>query len=754
MLLALIVALQGPPPDPAGPAFFATAPRLEASVTIDGELNEPVWSEAARLTDFHQYQPVDSRPAEEKTVVLVWYAPNAIHFGIIAYESQPGAIRATVADRDNLDADDRVTIYLDTFDDRRRAFFFTVNPLGSQEDGVRTEGGFAAGSLVGGTTDKNPDYIWESKGRLTDSGYVVEVRIPFKSLRYPGNGAQRWGINVVRKIQRTGYEDTWTDTRRANASFLVQSGLLDGLHDLQSGITTEFQPVVTAAANGAPTATGYDRENLDPSFGANLRLGLTSNLSVDATYNPDFSQIESDVSLVTVNERFALFFPEKRPFFLEGIELFSTNNQLVYTRQIIDPIAGGKVTSKIGANNLALLTAVDQAGPSDSWFNIARVRHDVGANSTVGVTGTSKDASGTYNRVVAGDARIVFGKLYFVAGQAGGSWTRDSAGGDSRSSPILEAEFDRTGRSWGFNYKVTGIGPDFESQAGFVPRNDIVQAHAFNRFSIYGSKGAFLETANFFGGPFYTWVYGDFLQRGALEGLWRADADFTLRGGWEWNNHGEVGFTNFEHGAYNGYQVDQGGTLVTYDAPTGVDNWSLQTGVTSPTWQKLDATLTLTRSQVPIFAEGSEGNETRVTGTLDLRPTGSVRISGSNTYSLITRRRDDSEFARTIIPRLKVEFQPTRAFFFRAVGEYVAQRRAPLEDADNGDPLVIDGQTQPFQESNGLRMDFLASFEPSPGTVAFLGYGSSLEDTQAFDFADMSRTSDGFFVKLAYQFRW
>jgi hypothetical protein len=526
------------------------------------------------------------------------------------------------------------------------------------------------------------------------------------------------------------------------------------LHDLQSGITTEFQPVVTASANGAPTPTGYDRENIDPSFGANLRLGLTSNLSVDATYNPDFSQIESDVSLVTVNERFALFFPEKRPFFLEGIELFSTNNQLVYTRQIVDPIAGGKVTSKIGANNFALLTAVDEAGSPNSWFNIARVRRDVGANSTVGVTGTSKDASGTYNRVVAGDARIVFGKLYFVAGQAGGSWTRDSATGDTRSSPILEAEFDRTGRSWGFNYKVTGIGPDFESQAGFVPRNDIVQAHAFNRFSIYGSKGAFLETANFFGGPFYTWVYGDFLQRGALEGLWQAEADFTLRGGWSWDSHGEVGFTNFEPGAYNGYEVDQGGVLVPYDAPTGVDNWVLQTGVSTPTWQKLDATLTIRRSQVPIFAEGAEGNETRVTGSLDLRPTGSIRISGSNTYSLITRRRNDSEFARTIIPRLKVEYQPMRALFFRAVGEYVAQRRAPLEDADNGDPLVIGGQPQPFQEANGLRMDFLASLEPSPGTVAFLGYGSSLDDTSAFNFSDMSRASDGFFVKLAYQFRW
>ena len=160
------------------------------------------------------------------------------------------------------------------------------------------------------------------------------------------------------------------------------------------------------------------------------------------------------------------------------------------------------------------------------------------------------------------------------------------------------------------------------------------------------------------------------------------------------------------------------------------------------------------RLQGPIFAEGSEGNETRIVGSLDLRPTESVRISGSNTYSRITRRRDGSEFARTIIPRLRIEFQPTRPLFFRAVGEYVSQRRAPLQDAQTGAPLLIGGQPQPFQEDNRFRMDFLASFEPSPGTVAFLGYGSSLDDTSAFAFQDLSRASDGFFVKLAYQFRW
>jgi hypothetical protein len=755
MLLSLILVLQGTAPDSGATAFRAIAPRIEASVTIDGDLSEPAWAQAAHLTDFHQYQPVDSRPAEERTDVLVWYAPNAINFGIVAHESEPSGIRATVADRDNLDADDRVTIYLDTFDDRRRAFFFTVNPLGAQEDGVRSEGGFTAGSLTGGTTDKSPDYLWESKGRLSDSGYVVEIRIPFKSLRYPGNSAQRWGINIVRKVQRTGYEDTWTDTRRANASFLLQAGSLDGLHDLQRGITTELQPFVTAMANGAPTATGYSRENLEPSAGANLRLGLTSNLSIDATYNPDFSQIESDVSLVTVNERFALFFPEKRPFFLEGIELFATPNQLVYTRQIVDPIVGGKVTTKLGKNNAALLTAVDQANAPDAWFNIGRVRHDIGANSTAGITATSKDAGGAYNRVLAGDARIVFGKLYYVAGQAGGSWTRDQSNTPSRASPLWEGEFDRTGRSWGFNYKVTGIGDQFESQAGFVPRNDIVQAHAFNRFSIYGSRGALMEKANFFGGPFYTWLYRGFELDRALEAVWSVESDVTLRGGWDADLHGELGFTNFEPGAYSGYEVVQGPNTIPYDAPEGThDNFSVRLGITTPTWQSLDAFFQVIRQRGAIFAEGSEGYETRLVGELNLRPTGSIRIAGSGTLSRITRKRDGSEFARTIIPRLKIEYQPIRALFFRVVGEYVAQRRAALEDAVSGAPILIDGQPQPFDESNRFRVDLLASLEPSPGTVAFLGYGSSLDDATAFGLSDMTRASDGFFVKLAYLFRW
>jgi hypothetical protein len=751
-MLLVLFALQQATPQAPPPAV--AIPRIEAQVTIDGRLDEAVWAQAAKLDGFHQYQPVDGRPAEETTEVLVWYAPDAIHFGVKAYDRDPAGIRATVADRDNLDTDDRVTIYLDTFNDRRRAFFFTVNPLGLQEDGVRSEGGFTAGSLQGGTTDKNPDFLWQSRGMKTDSGYVVEIRIPFKSLRYPGSGEQSWGLNIQRRVQRTGYDDTWTDTRRANASYLLQAGSITGLHDLHRGIITEVQPFVTAQANGIRESTGFAREELDPSAGVNLRLGLTSNLSLDATYNPDFSQVESDASQVTANERFALFFPEKRPFFLEGIELFATPNQLVYTRQIVNPLVGGKVTTKFGKHNVAHLSALDEAPGSDAFFTITRVRRDIGANSTGGLSLTTRDQDGRFNRLAAGDVRVVFGRLYYVAGQVGRSWTREARGAHTRAAGIYEAEFDRTGRSWGFNYKLTSIGEDFRAEAGFVPRTGYTQLRAFNRLSFYGSRGAFLEQLTMFGGPSRLWSTADF-PSSPLEGDESLELNFTFRGGWRASTGVEHSFVDFRNADYAAYTVDRGSGPVAYRPLDGVDDgFSLSSSITTPTWQQLNANVRVNRARGAIFAEGADGYETRVTGSLSLRPSGSIRLTASHTWSRITRDRDGSEFARTIIPRLKAEYQPARSLFFRVVGEYVAERRAALEDARTGDVLIIDGTPSTAGESNRMRVDALASFEPTPGTVAFFGYGASLNDERPFGFRRVERASDGFFVKLAYQLRW
>ncbi len=750
-MLALLLLIQDPGTVVVGKGSpTAPIPRIESTVQVDGKLEEPVWSQATRLAGFWQYQPVDGRPAEEQTELLVWYSPEAIYFGIIAHDRNPAAIRSTVADRDNIDNDDYVVLDLDTFHDRRRAFFFGVNPLGVQSDGVRSEGAGQVSSLIPGSTDVNPDFTWESKGRITGRGYEVEIRIPFKSLRYPGSGPQNWGFNATRMVQRTGYTDTWTDVRRANASFLGQEGALGGLHDLRHGVTVDAQPFVTATAEGSRDPNGqFNREDVNPDAGLNLRLGFSS-YALDATVNPDFSQVESDAGQVTVNERFALFYPEKRPFFLEGIELFGSPQTLVYTRRIVDPKAGAKFTGKFGQLGVAHLTAVDQPGGPDAWFNITRLRRDFGKNSIAGITFTNRDQTDNHNRVLAGDFRYVW-SLYYTQFQYGRSWTNDPLG--SRSAPIWLAEWDRTGRGWGFNYQLYGLGHDFDDQAGFVNRlrSGVVNGHFFNRFTLYGSRGALLENFTVFFGPERTWLYDKFGFTPGLEGKEQLDATFQLRDGWELNGHFERNFVNFQDSSYAGYSIGSP-TGPGYLPAEDFSGFTWQAKVTTPTWRKLGALVSYQRGRAAIFQEGTTGTGWILTGQLEVRPVTTVRIAATGTVFRLSRL-DGSEFARSTIPRLKVEYQPTRALFFRAIGEYRSDRTAALLDPVTGSPLFIDGAAQPEASFNGLRVDLLASYEPTPGTVAFLGYGSSLEGDEEFNWSHLERMSDGFFLKLAYQVR-
>ena len=748
LILASVMQTQTQPP-------VVTIPRAEAEVRIDGVLNEAVWAQATKLERFHQYEPVDGRPAEEQTEVLVWYAPDAIYFGIRALDAQPGRIRATQADRDNIDSEDHVIIYLDTFADRRRAFFFAVNPLGVQADGVRTEGTGSAGRTFGGNIDDSPDFTFESRGQVTANGYVVEVRIPFKSLRFPSADAQRWGLQIERKVQRTGYTDTWTDVRRANASFLLQAGTIDGMHDLRRGVVIETQPFLTLNSPGSlDDATGeFTRDNPDAEAGVNLRVGFT-NISLDATINPDFSQVESDAGQVTVNERFALFFPEKRPFFLEGIELFNTPNQLVYTRRIANPIVGAKVTGKLGPFGIAHLTALDEnvnGTSDDALFNITRLRTDFGSSSSAGITYTDRnrfDDPG-YNRVVSADVRYVFGKLYFFETQLASSWT---GVGDAFFNGILwKAEVDRTGRSFGFNYAINGVDDSFRTDAGFVNRTGIINAHAFNRFTFYGAEGALVENVNVFLNPSRLWNYSEFGDA-PIEGTNGGSIGVTLRGGWDVEMQLDNGFFRLDPDEYEGLETDVGGATSPYSPLARISGTSFGIGIETPTFQLFEAELGLEAGDVPIFEEASEGNGFEAELDVSLRPTSQLRLTLTGEYAHINRKRDDSEFARSVIPRLKAEYQATRHLFFRGIVEYAAERVAALVDARTGSPLLLNGRPIEAEEDNGVRVDALISYEPTPGTVAYIGYGSSYADISPLD-RRFRRTDDGFFVKLAYLFR-
>jgi hypothetical protein len=742
------------------------APRIDgATVRIDGTLDEEVWRQAARLTGFSQYRPVDGRPAEDSTEVLVLYAPDAIYFGIRGFEAHGNVVRATLADRDNIGADDQIQILLDTFNDRRRALLFAVNPLGAQEDGVRSEGlaGAAGGANAGfrfdGTVDLNPDYVFQSQGRVTPAGFEIEVRIPFKSLRYQSGETQDWGIQIVRITQHSGYEDTWTPVVRANASFLIQSGTLKELTGLRRGLVMDVNPEFTSRVAGQPGPTAYHYGKADPELGVNVRWGVTQNLSATGTVNPDFSQVEADVGQVTVNERFALFFPEKRPFFLEGLEQFDTPNALIYTRRIGAPVAGAKLTGKVGGTGVAYIGAVDDDARSPTGdhpvFNLLRLRRDLGSNSTVGLAYTDRLEGSAWNRVLGGDARLIWGKIWYSAAQFAGSWTRAGAGSGVRSGELWEATlYDRTGRSYGNHFRLTGVSADFDAASGFVNRVNIVQGRIFNRFSFYGKPGAWLENATTFIGIEPVWRYDDFSKfKSTLEGSISQRWILQLRGAWIatlfWSNNHQ----RFDPPDYAGYQVDSAGTPVAFAVPHGLYNlWSGLGALSTPN-RALKADVSLGYASGPIFAEASEGRALNLFLSLEWKPTTAVRVAGQWPHQRLTRARDGSWFSTANIPRLKLEYQLTRDIFFRYVGQYFAQERDALRDPRSGAALLVGGAVAARSTETEFRNDFLFSYKPTPGTVFFLGYGSSLSEPDPFSFRRLARTGDGFFLKASYLFR-
>jgi hypothetical protein len=429
----------------------------------------------------------------------------------------------------------------------------------------------------------------------------------------------------------------------------------------------------------------------------------------------------------------------------------------VYTREIVDPIAGAKVTGKVGPFAVAHLTAVDQdvdAEGREALVNVSRLRRDFGGNSHAGLTYTDRSLleATSFNRVLSGDVRYVFARLYYLEGQWAGSWTRRITDAEALTSPLWKLEFDRTGRSWGFNYQLNGIGESFRADAGFVNRPGVVTLRAFNRLTWYGEPGGFLETAQVFFGPNRTWEYAEFGAEGAIEGQEQANAQLTLRGGWNVRVTGQRDFYRLDAADYAGLSVPADAGSLPYVPLDEVSGPTFNLNVTTPTYQRWNASATLGQGRLPIFDEGAEGRVTSGSLSLTMRPTDQLRLALSSSYRALYRTRDDSEFARSIIPRIKAEYQAMRNLFFRAITEYNLSRRAELRDARTGLILLRDGQLTTPREDNSLRLDLLASFEPSPGTVAYFGYGSSMVE-DPFIRNELRRSTDGFFLKLAYQFR-
>ena len=750
-------------------------PRIESDVTVDGQLDEAAWHSAAVLTGFSLYQPVDSRPSPDSTDVLVWYSADAIYFGIRAFEPH-ARVSATLADRDRIGADDNVEIHLDTFNERNRALVFIVNPLGVQADGTKNEaGGFIPGSnVMPGQNDLSADFVWQSKGRLTDSGFEVEVRIPFSSIRYANAATQTWGLQIERHAQHNGYDETWTSAKRASASFIGQEGTLIGLTGMRHGQIVELNPELTNTVNGTPCCEperlGW-RYDSNPQLGGNLRWTLGSDFVLNGTVKPDFSQVEADATQIAADERFALFYPEKRPFFVEGIDQFNVPNTLVYTRTIVRPDGAAKLTGKIARADVAVLSAVDEASANTAGdrplVDIVRLRQNFGEQSLAGLLYSDRVSTARENRVFGGDTHIVFGRMYFAQFQLVDAVTR--VNGATQSGPMWEAVLDRTGRSFGFHYNVIGIHPDFHADNGFVPRTGYVQPGIANRFTWYGQPGALLERFNVFATMNGLWNYRDFFDhKSLLEDHASAMMQFTLRGGWSVGATPRLSTYAFDPTNYSGLYVPGSippGMVVTEPGPPSPFRPSdrietLQSGISlsTPQFPRWAASIGTTLGTDADFLETSRVRRVDYNASLDLRPSDRLRASLTYVSSQLTRRSDDERTTFTRIPRIKIEYQLARPIFVRVVSQYTATRREPLRDPRTGQVLLVDrgGDTlvpsAPIA-SNALRTDWLFSYRPTPGTVFFLGYGGTLTESDPLAFQQLRRTNDAFFIKLSYAFR-
>ena len=752
LLAAFQLAASSPPTIRSGRAghLDVAPPRIDTTITIDGRLDEPAWSRAAILNGFSLYQPADGRPAPDSTEVRVWYSPDAMYFGIRAF-ADPLTIAATVAERDRIGSDDNVEIHLDTFHERNRAFVFIVNPFGIQADGMKGEGGgFIPGSNVPpGQNDLSADFRWDSRGRITEWGYEVEVRIPFASLRYPMSPVQTWGLQIDRHVQRNGYEETWTPAIRASASFIAQSGTLVGLTGMRHGQVVELNPEFTNTTRGAaccaPTLSDWTYSS-HPQAGGNARWAMGSNFVLNGTVKPDFSQVEADATQVAADERFALFYPEKRPFFVEALDQFNVPNQLVYTRTIVQPDAAAKFTGKVGRADVAVLSAFDQRGITPNGdrplVDIMRLRLGLGKQSQAGLLYSDRVGGGRSNRVIGGDAKYVFGGIYFAQVQAVQGIT--TIGGRTTSGPMWEALVDATNRAWGFHYNILGIHPDFRVDNGFVPRTGFVRPNIANRVTWYGRPGAVAERFNVFTAINGLWQYDDFFAgRSLLEDAAYAQMQLTLRGGWIVGLTPRVATYAFDPADYSSYRGFVPSGRIT--ALTNV------LSVATPQFRRFAASAGTTLGNDVDFLETSSVRRVDYNASLDLRPTERLRMSATYVSTSFARRATGEESAFARIPRLKAEYQLARPLFVRVVSQYTATRREALVDPRTGSTIVLaSGATSRPSASNVLRTDWLFSYRPAPGTVFFVGYGGSLSEEDPLAFRRLRRTGDAFFVKGSY----
>ena len=734
-----------------------TIPRVSSPPQLEDFLQmkpSPSWEgKLVKVDRFIQRVPSDGEPVSQRTEAYLGYDDKNLYAIFICFDREPQKIRARLSRREDVFDDDTVELMLDTFHDHRRAYAFFSNPLAVQADAIWTEGQ---------DWDFSFDTVFDTEAKLTPEGFVVKMAIPFRSLRFASNDPQTWGIMLDRDVRRNNESSFWPQNSSRITGRLNQEADATGLENISPGHNFQIIPYgifrsfrdIDLRDPDHPTFTQRDAFG---QIGLDAKAVVKDKFVLDATVNPDFSQIESDDPQVTVNQRFEVQFPEKRPFFLENANYFQTPIPLLFTRRIVDPQWGARLTGKDGPWAVGMLVADDTSPGSEvapgnplfghhAYFTVGRVSRDIGSQSSIGVMFTDREEGPYFNRVGGIDGRFKLNSNWVAAFQGVLSSTLCSDTrndvchlGSYLAGPAAEVTLQRDGRKLNYFMDYADRSNGFRTFSGFDPQPDIHNLYQRVQYS-FRPEGKHLISC----GPqmevYHTFDHeGNYLASGYFPALKTELAGQTLLNFYYakemellrprdfstlTSNRKYVRHTTeveFKTSLYRpiSFQMDyRFGSRINYDAPDNV---------------------------APFLA-----GRTSINSTLTVRPSRSLRID--NTYILfrLHNRLGPAGSLNNHIIRSKWNYQYTKRLSFRFIGEYNS---------------VLANPTFTYLETTrNFNADFLITYLVHPSTAIYVGYNSNLENVQLplgndvdgdlLHSGRMKNDGRGLFVKASYLFRF
>ena len=666
-----------------------------------------------KISGFIQNSPHDGQPATEETVVWLGYTKSAIYFVFICHDRHPELIRGHLARRENILKDDYMAVLLDPFQDHRKGVIFVVNAAGVQAD--------ASWDDTNGA-DYSYDQVWDSEGQVTREGWMALIEIPFRSLRFRPNGAD-WGVVFMHNFPRNSEQDFWPRVSTNITGILSQEGTLQGIAGVTGSHNAQINPYVLAQNERElktidPLNPYFSSQHLEGTAGGEVKAILKDRIVFDATINPDFSTVESDQPQFTVDQRYPVYFPELRPFFLENANYFATPINLVYTRNIVHPEYGGRVTGKTGHTNLGLFVIDDRepgqtVAPSDPLYNkratiaVGRVSRDLGKGSSIGAIYTDYEFGQGWNRIGGVDFTWRMTNKWTALGQMVESSTKGTVDSDTpptySAGPASNFQLQHNGHTFNLNSTYQDMSVGFQTQLGFIQTANIHNGQTYMNYQWYPKHRT--------------------IQRIGLETNQNVAYDHLGDRVYHYSNFDVfvllprnfllapvVGQNSDTVGPQNGYLLTQNrnftenfGGFVARGAPFAQLNFNVQA------FRSGNVNYNPVAGGTPFLM-----NQETVQALFTLQPL--RQLTADNTYLL---DRDHAVKGGALVYesqvfRTKVNYQFTRAVSARVIVEYDSTLANPAETS--------------LKRTKGVGTEALLTWLPHPGTAIYIGYNNDMQN--------------------------